>query len=225
MIVGNKNAAASSFKLSINHNLVEETDNVKYLGVHLDYKLSWKIDIDMLTRKLSKVFGVIYKLRHYVLFSPLKLVYYAMFPSHIQYSLINWGRAYKSHYHNLVILQNKILRASLFLPMHHSTNLLYTKFCVQKLDDMIKMKLAKFMFKVNNKMLPNSFNNYFLRLDKIHKYNTRQTKRNEYFQSFVSSEAVRRALCHICLKLWKDIPQDLRHCSFYKFKIFLKQIF
>ena len=53
MIVGNKNAAVSSFKLSINHNLTEETDNVKYLGVHLDSKLSWKIHTDMLTRKLS----------------------------------------------------------------------------------------------------------------------------------------------------------------------------
>ena len=48
---GNKNAAVSSFKLSINHNLTEETDNVKYLGVHLDNKLSSKIHIDMITRK------------------------------------------------------------------------------------------------------------------------------------------------------------------------------
>ena len=58
--------------------------------------------------------------------------------------------------------------------MHYPSNLLYTKFCVLKLDDVIKMELAKFMFKFNNKMLPNSFNNYFLWLDKIHKYNTRQ---------------------------------------------------
>ena len=28
MIVGNKNTAVSSFKLSINNNLIEETDNV-----------------------------------------------------------------------------------------------------------------------------------------------------------------------------------------------------
>ena len=93
-----------------------------------------------------------------------------MFHSHLQYSLINWGRAYKSHYRNLLILQNKILRACLFLPMHHPTNLLYTKFGVLKLDDMVKMELAKFMYKFDNKMLTNSFNNYFLWLDKIHKY-------------------------------------------------------
>ena len=54
MIVGNKNAAVSSFKLSIINNLIEETDNVKYLGVHLDNKLSWKIHVDMLTRKTFK---------------------------------------------------------------------------------------------------------------------------------------------------------------------------
>ena len=54
MIVGNKNAAVSSFKLSIIKNLIEETDNVKYLGVHLDNKLSWKIHVDMLTRKTFK---------------------------------------------------------------------------------------------------------------------------------------------------------------------------
>ena len=47
MIVRNKNAAVSSFKLSINRNLLEETDNIKYLGVHLDNKLSWKIHIDI----------------------------------------------------------------------------------------------------------------------------------------------------------------------------------
>ena len=68
MIVGNKNAAVSSSKLSINHNLIEETDDVKYLGVHLDNKLSWKIHIGMLKHKLSKICGVIYKFRHYVLF-------------------------------------------------------------------------------------------------------------------------------------------------------------
>ena len=90
MIVGNKNAAVSSFKLSLNNILIEETDNVKYLGVHLDNKLSWKIHINILTRKFSKVCGAMYKLRHYVPLSTLQLVYY----SHLQYSLIHWGKAY-----------------------------------------------------------------------------------------------------------------------------------
>ena len=90
---------------------------------------------------------MIYKLRHYVPLSTLRIVYNSMFHSHIQYSLINWGRAAKSHYHKLSILHNKILRACLFRPCRYEANLLYSRFRVLKLEDMIKMEFAKFMFK------------------------------------------------------------------------------
>ena len=36
------------------------------------------------------------------------------------------------------------------------------------------MEFAKFIFKFNNKMLPESFDCYFTKLDNIHKHNTRQ---------------------------------------------------
>ena len=124
---------------------------------------------------------MIYKLRHYVPLSTLRIVYYSMFHSHIQNSSINWERAAKSHYHKLSILQNKILRACLFRPRRYETNLLYSRFKVLKLEDMIEMEFAKFMFKYSNNMLPNSFNNHFIKLENIHNYNTRQKTRNEYF--------------------------------------------
>ena len=177
MLVGNKQAAASDFNLWINHIKIKQSGYVKYLGVLLDSKLSWKIHIEKLTCDLSKVCGMIYKLRHYVPLSTLKLFYYVMFHSHLQYSLLNWGRASKSHYHQLVILQNNILRACLFRPLHHPTNSLYSDCYVLKLEDLIKMEFAKFMFKLTNNMLPTSFNNYFLKLDKIQYIATTQGKK------------------------------------------------
>ena len=124
---------------------------------------------------------MIYKLRYYVPLSSRKLVYFSLFHSQLQYSLLNWGRAAKSNLQKLVILQNKILRASLSRPKHHQTTLLYSEFGVLKLEDMINMEFAKFMYKFNNKMLPESFNNYFTKLDDVHKYKTRQKHRNEFF--------------------------------------------
>ena len=59
MLVGNKQAAKSDFNLCINPIKIEQSDHVKYLGVHLDSKLSWKIHIEKLTCKLSKVCGMI----------------------------------------------------------------------------------------------------------------------------------------------------------------------
>ena len=71
MIIGKKTQVGTNFKPSINHNLIKQTHNLRYLGVYLDNKLSWKSHIDRLSTKLSKICGMIYKLRHYVLNGPL----------------------------------------------------------------------------------------------------------------------------------------------------------
>ena len=131
---------------------------------------------------------MIYKLRHYVPLSTLRIVYYSMFHSHIQYSFINWGRAAKSHFHKLSFLQNKILRTCLFHPRRYETKLLYSRFRVLKLEDMIKMEFAKFMLKYSNNMLQNSFNKHFIKLENIHNFSTRQKTRNENFQTFFGTE-------------------------------------
>ena len=62
MIVGNtKSVDKAKFNLTINHNLIKKSEFVKYLGVFLDDKLCWKIHIEKICQKLSRVCGMIYK--------------------------------------------------------------------------------------------------------------------------------------------------------------------
>ena len=122
---------------------------------------------------------MIYKLRYYVPLFTLKIVYFSLFHSHIQYSLLNCGRAFKSVLHKLKVLQNKVLRAMLFCSKQDRTNLFYSKIKMIKLGDMIAMEYAKFMLRFNNHMLPDSFNYYFTKFNSVHKYNTIQKQRNE----------------------------------------------
>ena len=147
----------------------------------MDNKLCWKTHIDDIVTRLSRVCGVIYKLGYLVPTYTLKLVYYSMFNSTLQYSLINWGRACKTHLQKISVLQNKIIRACLFCPKYHPTTTIYSKFEILRLEDMINMEFAKFMFKYSNNMLPKSFDSYFIKLDLIHNYNTRRKSKNEFF--------------------------------------------
>ena len=151
MLISKKPLNDSNFSFLINQNLIKKSECVKYLGVYLDNKLSWRTHIDKICKKVSKVCGMIYKLRYYVPLSTLKIVYFSLFHSHIQYSLLNWGRASKSILYKLKILQSKILRAMLFCSKQDQTNLLYFKLKILKLEDMIAMEYAKFIFKFNNK--------------------------------------------------------------------------
>ena len=222
MLISKKTLNDSNFSVLINQSLIAKSECVKYLGVYLDNKLSWRTHIDKICKKVSKVCGMIYKLRYYVPLSTLKIVYFSLFHSHIQYSLLNWGRASKSILYKLKILQNKILRAMLFCSKQNQTNLLYFKLKILKLEDMISMEYAKFIFKFNNHMLPDSFNCYFTKLEYVHKCNTKQKQRNEYFRFRISSESGRKTLHHICLQVWKNVPTKFRHCPFSMFKKYFK---
>ena len=84
------------------------------------------------------------------------------------------------------------------------TNYLYSKPKILKIDDMITIKNAKFIFKFNNYMLSNSFNLYFTKLDKVQKYNAKQKQRNNFFQFRISFQSGRKILHHTCLNVWKN---------------------
>ena len=66
MLVGKKRTKITNFGLYIDHYPIELKISIKHLGIPLDRELSWKNHIDYLAKKLSKVCGTIYKLRHYV---------------------------------------------------------------------------------------------------------------------------------------------------------------
>ena len=49
------------------------------------------------------------------------------------------------------------------------------------------MEFAKSMSIFNDKILPESFNSYFTKLDNVHKHYTMQKHCNEYYQFYTSS--------------------------------------
>ena len=108
---------------------------VKYLGVLPDNKLNWKAYVSGLCRKLSRVCGVFHNLWHYVPLNTLRIMYFSLVQSHLQYSLINWGRANAITLYPLVIMQNKIIRASLFCYKRTLIGNLHVNFYVLKLSD------------------------------------------------------------------------------------------
>ena len=116
--------------------------------------------------------------------------------------------------HNVVKMWSQTWTSYSIDDIHPSPNL--------KLDDTIKMEFAKFIFKCSYNMLPNSFNNYFIKLENIQNYNTRQKSRNEYFQTSFPTETGKKALYYLGLNEWKSILQEYRQCYFAKFKKFCK---
>ena len=85
---------------------LKPTDQAKYLGLLIDHTLSWDNHINELSIRLSKANGILSKLQHFVPPSTLISVYYAIFYSHLNYSILVWSLT-KSNLDKIDKLQKK----------------------------------------------------------------------------------------------------------------------
>ena len=92
-----------------------------------------------------------------------------------------------------------------------------------KFHDMLEMEYAKFSHKFSNNMLPEYFKNYFIDLDTIHKINTRQKTKKNYFHTYARTEWGKKKIQHKALEIWEKLPVELKECSYFRFKKVFKQ--
>ena len=107
---------------------LECKEYVKYLGVLIDNHLSWKYHIGYITMKISKIVGVISRLRHFVPFCTLRCIYIyqSLILPYLTYGLTAWGQAAKAHLNKLLLLQKRALRLMYFLnPRTHAFPFLF----------------------------------------------------------------------------------------------------
>ena len=91
----------------INKHAIDEVKYVKYLGILIDSQLTFKNQIDELTKKISRAVGVLYKLCPYVTPKILTSVYYAIVYPFLLYGVVVWGNANKVLLEPIHVLQKK----------------------------------------------------------------------------------------------------------------------
>ena len=90
MLLTSRKHNPASFKLIINNHNISPEDNLKYLGVLLDNKLSWKRHVQKVKTQLSRACGILSKLKHYTTLPVLKVVYNSLIHPYLNYSILNW---------------------------------------------------------------------------------------------------------------------------------------
>lgn len=79
---------------------------MKYLGIIVDSEVSWKAHIGKLKDKINGVLRYFYFLKDFSSRETMRLLYFALVQSRLEYGIIIWGGAYET-YMNLVYLQQK----------------------------------------------------------------------------------------------------------------------
>lgn len=89
---------------------IETVSEYKYLGLLLDHKLNWKSHVAHLKKALMIATRKLYILRFYASKEILRVLYFALIDSLIQYGITCWGGIYFENLKPVVILQKHIIR-------------------------------------------------------------------------------------------------------------------
>ena len=100
----------STITLYLNNELIKPIETAKYLGIILDSQLKFAIYILKLFTKISRLIGVMSKIRHYLPKAVLLDLYFALIHSQLLYGIAVWGSTYHTSINKLQVLQNKAMK-------------------------------------------------------------------------------------------------------------------
>ena len=88
-----KKTLSGRLTLALNGTTLFESKKIKYLGLIVDDRLSWKFHIHELSKKLSRIIGVLCKMRKIKCGeNTLQSIYYALFQSLLMYGIMAGGK-------------------------------------------------------------------------------------------------------------------------------------
>lgn len=176
--------------------------------------------------KIFKFTSIFYKIRNIVPHACLSKLYYSFVHPHFLYGIEVYGSASKSVLNKLCKLNNKILRILLNKPICTPLHELYISFNVLPLPVLYEMQLLILIYKCMyfGEQLPLLFQNYFVKNENLHPYNTRQNL-NLYVSSAKCISGFKRST-NRGSKLWNDLPNHIKiKSSLHTFKKKLKTYF
>ena len=144
---------------------ISSADNIKFLGLTIDHKLTWEIHINNVCSKLSNICYIIRTLRETVSITILKTLYYGLVQSTLQYSLIFWGSS--AYLERAFVIQKKILRCMVNAHPLTSCKAIFKKLNILTLPCLYISQLILHI-RANE--------NNFVRNHEIHSHNTRSNQ-------------------------------------------------
>lgn len=89
---------------------IERIKEIKFLGVIIDEKLTWKSHIKHIQNKISKSIAILYRVKHILDRESLHTLYCSMVLPYFSYCSEVWGNNYKTRIDSLITLQKRAIR-------------------------------------------------------------------------------------------------------------------
>ena len=165
------------------------------------------VHIDAVATKISKIVGLIAKIRHFTPRPVLLNIYQALIQPYLTYGLASWGQSSKANLDKILILQKRVLRMIYFVHSRAHAIPLFIDANVLPLAFLYYESVSNLMHDVNNNNNTHlNILNFFQKLSVVHSYNTRSPTFGKFYVQSSRLEIQKRSFSRFGVKLWNEIP-------------------
>ena len=158
---------------------IERVTSFNFLGLTINEYMTWSDHSAKIANKISRTLGVMNRLKRFLPFSVMKLMYDSLILSHLQFGITCWG--FESN--RLIRLQKRALRIMTNSKYNAHTEPVFKELCLLKLGDIFDIQCMKFFFKFKNETLPKYFRSLFTFNHEMYQIETRNRDNLHFFST------------------------------------------
>ena len=199
------------YNLTFGSETIKEVNNVKFLGLQMDRHLDWSEHFKILHRRLSRANYILSQVKNILPKACMKMLYYSLFQSHINYGLYVWGTGMLScNLKKIATAQKKAVRNVSKKSYNSHTDPLFVDLNILKFNDVVDVELMKLMYNHSKNLLPNPIQSLFTLNRDVHHYNTRH-RNDPVVISRHYAPLDKSFLCKAPL-LWSALDPSIKSC-------------
>jgi len=219
MVISNSLSSADFPSVMIDDTVVNKVNSVKFLGVYIDSKLSFRLHVDMVCGKVARSVGVVRRVSPYVPSHVLIKLYYGLIYPHLTYGILAWGNSSMFNVGRVEKLLARFRRILYDRGRLNCSGLMCFRYVFQYFA---LVKLVK-SYKLGRHIY---FSDFMAGLVPKHTYGTRFSVSDNLNLPAVRLSSSRRAFLPVAITAWNSLPPEIRwQGSLYNFKRSLQEYF
>ena len=212
---------SNQLRILLDNSEISRVNVIKFLGILLDDKLSFKSHINSVICKINGLNGMLYRRRDYIPLNYRKSLYFALVHPRIQYGIEIYGKTTLKLLQPLHISCNRVLRTLQGQSRFYNVKQLYINFNILTVHQLYNYSVCKMIYKClnYNGFMSNATRSIFKSLQLNHSYHTRLSNTGYIFSS--SNRVFFKSYVYDLVLIWNQIPVDIRNSQ--SLNLFSKQ--
>jgi hypothetical protein len=185
----------------------------KLLGITIDSKLSWNIQVDMVLKKCNSLLYLLSRIKSFLSIPSRKLFFNAYVLPHIDYCCIIWGNCNKSLEERVVLFQKRAARLILDKPFDHPSSELFSELNWMRFPERVHFKKALLMYKIFHDLAPDYLKDSFVTTSSIHTRDLRSASNQQLYIPRPNTEMFKKSFTYSGSHIWNSLPLHVKNAQ------------